>query len=314
VSVADLWMSLGAELWPLTYGAGLRTHTAMARKFETLKIARIAAFQTAGAIFATSWADVAFPKIVTTHKYAAALMCTKTDASVVEGLHVPWKAFAIAVPDGLITIGERSYDTIGVLVAPDEEVDGGVTISLDGRKGALVSKLKLSISIAGREGGLCLQIGSDNVAKGLFREASEEEFLHEVNHNLPLESEAKRRVILLARRLVVGMLVGLQTQNFVEREVVSKERTKGRRSGEPTHRTIFVRPQALSIDCRPAVKDYLTSLEGAPPLYQTLVRGHYKKQAHGLGKTMRKIIWIEPYWRGPDEAAIIVRPYTIGLE
>lgn len=66
------------------------------------------------------------------------------------------------------------------------------------------------------------------------------------------------------------------------------------------------------VDCRPAVKDYLTSLDGSPPLYQTLVRGHYKRQAHGPGASMRKVIWIEPYWRGPEDADIVVRPYVIG--
>lgn len=39
-------------------------------------------------------------------------------------------------------------------------------------------------------------------------------------------------------------------------------------------------------------------------------RGHWKSQAHGLGRTERKIIFIEPYWRGPDAAEVINKPYV----
>lgn len=38
-------------------------------------------------------------------------------------------------------------------------------------------------------------------------------------------------------------------------------------------------------------------------------RGHWKSQAHGPGRMERKIIFIEPYWRGPDAAEVINKPY-----
>lgn len=38
-------------------------------------------------------------------------------------------------------------------------------------------------------------------------------------------------------------------------------------------------------------------------------RGHWKAQAHGPGRTQRKLIFIEPYWRGPDAAEVINKPY-----
>lgn len=39
-------------------------------------------------------------------------------------------------------------------------------------------------------------------------------------------------------------------------------------------------------------------------------RGHWKSQAHGPGRLERKIIFIEPYWRGPDAAEVINKPYV----
>lgn len=38
-------------------------------------------------------------------------------------------------------------------------------------------------------------------------------------------------------------------------------------------------------------------------------RGHWKSQAYGPGHTERKIIFIEPYWRGPDAAEVINKTY-----
>lgn len=44
---------------------------------------------------------------------------------------------------------------------------------------------------------------------------------------------------------------------------------------------------------------------------RTHVRGHWKPQAHGPGWSLRKVIWVEPYWRGDDMADAIGRPYRI---
>lgn len=39
------------------------------------------------------------------------------------------------------------------------------------------------------------------------------------------------------------------------------------------------------------------------------VRGHWKTQAHGPGRQLKKIIHVEPYWRGPDMAEAVSKPY-----
>lgn len=42
-----------------------------------------------------------------------------------------------------------------------------------------------------------------------------------------------------------------------------------------------------------------------------LVRGHWRNQAHGQGRSERKLIAIEPYWRGPEMAEVVTRPYKV---
>lgn len=44
---------------------------------------------------------------------------------------------------------------------------------------------------------------------------------------------------------------------------------------------------------------------------QVIVGGHWKSQAHGPQRQLRRTIWIEPYERGPDIAAIVARPIMV---
>jgi hypothetical protein len=43
---------------------------------------------------------------------------------------------------------------------------------------------------------------------------------------------------------------------------------------------------------------------------QSLISGHYKMQPYGPQRSLRKLIWLEPYWRGPEDAPIPIRPHS----
>lgn len=45
--------------------------------------------------------------------------------------------------------------------------------------------------------------------------------------------------------------------------------------------------------------------------HKLLVRGHWKHQPHGPQRAERKLIWIEPYLRGPDVAETLNKPYIV---
>ena len=40
------------------------------------------------------------------------------------------------------------------------------------------------------------------------------------------------------------------------------------------------------------------------------VRGHFRNQAHGPSRALRKRIWLAPYWKGPLEGAKLSHLYT----
>lgn len=45
--------------------------------------------------------------------------------------------------------------------------------------------------------------------------------------------------------------------------------------------------------------------------HKLLVRGHWRHQAHGPLRAERKLIWVEPYMRGPDIAEAVNKPYVV---
>lgn len=42
--------------------------------------------------------------------------------------------------------------------------------------------------------------------------------------------------------------------------------------------------------------------------HRWMVRGHWRLQPHGPGRTLRRLQWIDPYVKGPDDAPLDVRP------
>ena len=45
--------------------------------------------------------------------------------------------------------------------------------------------------------------------------------------------------------------------------------------------------------------------------HRHIVRGHYRNQAHGPDRSLRTRIWIQPFWKGPEEGAALVHTYKI---
>lgn len=45
--------------------------------------------------------------------------------------------------------------------------------------------------------------------------------------------------------------------------------------------------------------------------YRIQVRGHWRQQACGPGRSLRQNIWIQPHWKGPDTAQLVHRDYLL---
>jgi hypothetical protein len=50
---------------------------------------------------------------------------------------------------------------------------------------------------------------------------------------------------------------------------------------------------------------------GSRPQVRFMVRGHWRQQAHGQRNEERKLVWIRPFYKGPDMATLINKPYSV---
>ena len=50
---------------------------------------------------------------------------------------------------------------------------------------------------------------------------------------------------------------------------------------------------------------------GSKPAIRFVVRGHWKRQPFGPGASQRRLHWIKPYFKGPEVAALVNKPYAV---
>ena len=247
---------------------------------------------TADASFLAMWVDNACARLETSHRYASALMCTSAEREIVDEIELPWKAFALTIPSGLVEYpcvgfksGMRRFREVRIATIP---------FWSDVHTVSSVAYLRA----VDEENG-CLRVTADTVADLLFEDSPEVNGADPTFYSdqFAAHQDVDRRALTMMKRLVVGLLLAfVHTDNFRDR-LYGEKGVVDPREGKPAHRVIlFGRP--LDVDCRSAVREFLIGRRRGLPSVQTLVRGHQKRQVIGVGRTGRKVIWVEPYWRG----------------
>lgn len=227
--------------------------------------------------FSDWWAQCGFPRVVLSHRHAAALMATRTSPEALDEVPVPWQAFAIDVPDGLVEFtntdenGTEVYQITHAFVMVYEEI---ATLLFGDR-----TKVRACV-----------------LAQGVRNLGS---FEH--------ESPAAELIC----RLALGACLEMTTHRPAGSPAFERKAIKRNRQGLPETWT-FQLTRDVKVDCRAAVKSFSRGESKSSPVVQSLVRGHWKHQAHGALRAERKWIFVEPYWRGPEDAPIAVRKHRFG--
>jgi hypothetical protein len=254
--------------------------------------------------FAALWAVHAFQKIVTTHTYAAALMCTDASRDALGEIRLPWKAFQVVVPDGVLKIVSsqdgRDIEYRRILVHVEH----------DGR--AVLTMYDPACSMLGGAQGSVATYTAVTLADLLFDPPDGMEGSGGTMTGASPETKAMR----MALRLVTGLLVAVcYSDNFSTKQQRPKGRKGDKEDREPQHRVTFV-GKPLKIDLRAQVQGFLAKPgargQAKAPSVQWFVRGHQKRQVIGVGRTGRKVIWIEPYRKGSIDAPFLTKPKLVG--
>jgi len=251
------------------------------------------------------WYDNGLPTIELGHKLAASLLMTKVPGDVLEDIKMPFPAFRINVPSGLLnfTDGEVLHIKVGNHIKPalnNGEPVMGTAFAVRAENGG-------TYSIAEDLSNL-LQMNYKDRARMPFDIQS-----NAVSYPIEIKDQDATRLMMVAQ-LIAGVclyMTGGDDENFPVKQIGKGHSWNGNRreSGPPLVRTFrMVRP--VQHDFRQMVSDYCQG-KSSKMTVQTHVTGHWKNQAHGKGLSLRKRLFIEPYWKGQVDAPIAQRPHRI---
>ncbi|MDC3958528.1 hypothetical protein KEG38_32025 [Polyangium jinanense] len=244
------------------------------------------------------WAQCGYPEIQLPETYAAALLATTVTEEVLACVRPPFRVFLIEVPNGLLTIDtEQGPSPVRVVLVHHEP------------------KSEKWAYAAWTASPACLWRFGVTTAQ-LLPPSLPEHDLTEMSIFPMTVTERDERVAALIGRLIVNTCLAMSDPARVRAPAPAgprgrRRKADARRGGEVPRTMIFRVGKPLEKDFRPAVRDYLEGRKRNLSV-QTLVAGHWKMQPHGPGFSLRRLIYVEPYWRGDVDAPIHVRPIRLG--
>jgi len=272
------------------------------------------------------WAMAGLPVVTLGHRTAAALMATRMKPEDAEEfVRAPWPAFAIRLPVPLLTIEKQGVlldaNLVMVTSVPREHVHA--SDGLPGRERwwyklvALDSEDLPDVAMMPPEtigflGGLNIW-GFNMPTRYLATpDTSDEEGftrwdLRETVSSDQRSDQMVRSLIIACCLYLSGDPLSRAARTEGEGAVTITTRSRAQRHGDdlPGYTEHEIR-SSIKINLHHAIRDYVKHGGGTPSV-QTLVAGHWKRQAHGPGRTERRIIHVQPYWRGPIDAPVSIR-------
>ncbi len=221
-------------------------------------------------LFALEWLRSGFAKLEIGHKLAASLALTDVPDDI--EVHAPWKAWSLVIPPGLM-----GDDTVARVWCEGTQIR-----FLIQHDGTILGPITHHV---------------------LFSAAP-----------LPADLKSTLSDLLAYHSLVVGCCLALSNPDDYKKQSAGGHSSKAKRErhGAPDfNATRFMLSAPVTIDMREHLQRHLRGEKhgGGSPTVQFLVRGHWRNQAHGPGRALRKQIRIEAFWKGPEESRILLRNY-----
>jgi hypothetical protein len=132
------------------------------------------------------------------------------------------------------------------------------------------------------------------------------------DYEVPERFSQHERAIAVCTKILAHTVTSFHSDH---RLLSSKKRRKKAKAGKVVDdRKDYVLGQAVKVDARRYLQDYLSGDSGRLAKLRWLVRGHFRNQAYGPNRSKRKQIFIEPFWKGPEQGAVNVREHKMGDE
>jgi hypothetical protein len=257
------------------------------------------------------WGLCAFPVVTFTNvQYAASLCTTTMPAEFAKDVRAPWRAFMIRMPqEELLSIDAPSGVTeCAKRICAQEHLDG------DGERvwsyvvesdHTMIDRTCVPVAE------MCVQADPEE-SDDRETDAAAKQMRKKGTVPTEFRNTARDwRTQHMAARLIVGVCMSFGVEGLTRR-VGLVDKSRRRKQPFPTKREYIVgRP--VRVNATQYVRDYIAGASGkrGPRTTQTLTRGHWKNQPHGPRSELRKFIHIEPYWSGPSDGPIVVRPHIL---
>jgi hypothetical protein len=252
------------------------------------------------------WHQSAFARINVGHKLAAALALTDVPADVP---HSPWKAWSMVIPDGMFTPTDTTagWDLVAHnrqqrISKPFKEVMEesvvrnwtGVVLRRAWFRGTelvgIVADWDFDPGVAGEDP---LQCAAVSIGASMVDAVGPD-------------------LIAMVRSLGLGVLAAITNQPARRSGSwgLTRRRPGSKKPEKLSMGEIWDVASPVTIDLREHVRNIQTGktrAQRSAPTAAWIVRGHWKMQAHGAGRALRKRIWIEPFWKGEESMRKLMR-------
>lgn len=233
--------------------------------------------QLAGAL--ADWWDSGLPLLRVDHKYAAALAMTAAPPAP-----RPWPTCVIELPAGLFPIAAR-----WILVS-----DVCVWYTVD----------KIPILLA-------LTVNEKRDVAG-FHMAADAALQEDLNAAVAALSGIGTDAARLISNFIRSAFAAVSDPGALRDSPRNTGTRVQLRRGAPCPQTWHL-GKSVKIDLREHVRALWEgrSIERGGFKTQWIVCGHWRNQAHGTGRAQRRLKWIEPHWKGPEDAPINFRAHKV---
>lgn len=260
---------------------------------------------------AMCWQDSGFNTFDLTHSMTSALLLTDPSEVSPEEVKLPYEAFVIRVPKGFFHLNDyykRTQDATMIIVHR-MQTDGGPRIFL--RLCGLADIQDTTTLTSAWE---------------FLKDPEEHQTMGEwIETELPISNQSvaspndviiDRHMLRGVRRLFVNLCLYISAKGLPPRRVKKEKKSKKNKKRQPRGSMqgpeFWVIGQEVKLDPRliESAKHW-TESQGKNRTTaswkissQFTVRGHWRNQAHGPGRTLRTRKWIAPYWKGEGAGKI----------
>jgi hypothetical protein len=267
------------------------------------------------------WAEEsAFASVICEEKLAASLMASRIPPECMPEIQAPWSTFLLHLPQDTLRAhdltpangwtGSRYLKWVFIQNRP---APPGVDTTIEG------THVQWLVWTATSECGPEFPLPCRTLEEMILISESKRAFPTDAmgrprswepeGRDAEANPEAIATTMGMVLRLAMGVILELCSTGASEtiRAEATRRASIRRRHGLPQSH-VYKLTRAVTVDLRAHVRRASEAGESKTVTVQTLVRGHWKPR---LSAKVGRPVHIEPYWRGPSDAPIAVRPHIL---